>query len=164
MKVELQTEHHWLQKLVGEWKFHSECPTAPGEPPCTSEGTDSVRSIGGAWILAEGRGPMPGGGDANWILTLGFDPQKKRFVGTWIGSMMTHLWVYDGELNAAGTTLTLNAQGPKMTAEGLGEGTANYREVIEFKGDDHRTFTSFVQGDDGKWMQIMHAEYRRHGK
>ena len=34
------------------------------------------------------------------IMTLGYDPQKKRFVGTLIGSMMTHLWVYDGALDA----------------------------------------------------------------
>ena len=44
---------------------------------------------------------MPGGGTATTMMTLGDDPQKKRFVGTWVGSMMTYLSVYDGELDAA---------------------------------------------------------------
>jgi hypothetical protein len=35
---------------------------------------------------------MPGGGAATMFLTLGYDPQRERYVGTWIGSMMTHLW------------------------------------------------------------------------
>ena len=52
------------------------------------------------------------------IMTLGYDPQKKRFVGTWIGSMMTYLWVYDGELDASGKVLTLNAEGPNMQVAG----------------------------------------------
>ena len=41
---------------------------------------------------------MPDGGPATMIMTLGYDPAKKRFVGTFIGSMMTNLWVYEGEL------------------------------------------------------------------
>ncbi len=29
-------------------------------------------------------------------MTLGYNPDTKRYLGTWIGSMMTHMWVYDG--------------------------------------------------------------------
>jgi len=41
------------------------------------------------------------------MMTLGYDPQKKRYLGTWIGSMMSHLWVYEVELDASGSVLTL---------------------------------------------------------
>lgn len=161
MNPDPQKEHKWLQKLVGEWTFESRCPSQPGQEPYKSEGTETVRSLGGLWVIGDGRGEMPGGGEARMQLTIGYDPQKKRFVGTWIGSMMTNLWVYDGELDAAGKALSLYAEGPKMTPEGLGEGTAKYREVIEFKSDNHRTFTSSMLGDDGKWVEIMTADYRR---
>src|SRR6266542_7081305 len=101
MKTEPQKEHQWLQKLVGEWTFEAEATMGPGKPTERAEGTESVRSLGGLWFLAEGQGEMPGGGAATTLMTLGYDPQKKRYVGAWIGSMMTHLWVYDGELDAA---------------------------------------------------------------
>ncbi|MGH8728980.1 MAG: DUF1579 domain-containing protein, partial [Burkholderiales bacterium] len=114
MKTEPQKEHEWLQKLVGEWTYESDCSMGPGKPNEKFKGTESVRSLGGLWILAEGRGEMPGGGAATMLITLGYDPQRKRYVGTWIGSMMTYLWVYDGGLDAAGKVLTLNAEGPDM--------------------------------------------------
>lgn len=52
--------------------------------------------------MCEGLGEMPGGGIATTMMTLGYDPARKWFVGTFIGSMMTHMWVY------AGTVLTLD--------------------------------------------------------
>ena len=35
------------------------------------------------------------------------------------------------------------------------------RELIEFGTEDHRTFTSHARGADGKWTQIMQADYHR---
>jgi len=158
MKVEPQKEHEWLHKLVGEWTCQAEATMEPGKPPEKSSGTESVRSLGGLWILAEGQGEMPGCGHATMMMTLGYDPQRKRYVGTWIGSMMTHLWVYDGSLDAAERVLTLDAEGPSMAGDGT---IAQYRDVIEFKSDDHRVLTSHMRGNDGTWQAFMTAHYRR---
>jgi hypothetical protein len=158
MTAEPQKEHLWLQKMVGEWTYKSEALMGPDAPPETCDGTESVRTIGGLWILAEGQGEMPGGGPMTSLLTLGYDPEKRRFVGTFIGSMMTCLWVYDGELDEAEKVLTLNAEGPDFTKPGK---TAKYRDVIEFKSDDHRVLSSHALGDDGQWHQFMTANYRR---
>jgi hypothetical protein len=38
---------------------------------------------------------------------------------------------------------------------------AKYKDVIEFKSDDHRVLTSHVLGDDGKWHGFMTAHYQR---
>ncbi len=111
MTAEPQKEHQWLQKLVGEWTYESEMIMAPGEPPEKGTGSESVRALGQLWVLLEGQGDLSGG-DAS-IITLGYDPEKKRFVGTFIGSAMTYLWLYDGELDAAEKVLTLNAEGPE---------------------------------------------------
>jgi hypothetical protein len=91
-------------------------------------------------------------------MTLGYDPVKKRYVGTFIGSMMTHMWVYDGQLDAAGKVLTLDTEGPSFTAEGK---MARYKDVIELKDDNHRTLSSSFLGDDGQWHHFMTANYRR---
>jgi hypothetical protein len=101
---------------------------------------------------------MPGGGKATMMMTLGYDPQKKRYVGTWVGSMMTYLWIYDGSLDADEKVLTLNAEGPNMMIEGK---TAMYKDVIALKSDNHRVLTSHSLGDDGEWHEFMTANYRR---
>jgi Protein of unknown function (DUF1579) len=158
MKTEPQQEHQWLQQLVGEWTYEAEATMEPGQPPSKFTGAERVQSLGGLWILAKGQGEMPGCGAATTVLTLGYDPQQQRYVGTWIGSMMTHLWVYDGALEEAGRVLTLHAEGPHMAAEGK---MARYKDVIEVKSDDHRVLTSHMLGDDGERHRFMVAHYRR---
>jgi hypothetical protein len=158
MNIEPQNEHAWLQKLVGEWTFEGDCSMGPDKPRATFSGTESVRPLGDIWILGEGQGEMPGGGDSTTLLTLGFNPQTKRFVGTWIGSMMTHLWVYDGWLDGAERVLTLESEGPDMAVAGK---MAKYRDVIELESDDHRVLRSQAQGEDGTWHEFMTAHYRR---
>lgn len=157
MQAEPTREHQWLQRLVGEWTSEAETRMGPDEPPSVSAGTESVRSLGGVWVVCEGQAEMPGAGEVTMIMTLGYDPQRQRFVGTWVGSMMTQLWVYDGELDPAGGILTLSSEGPAFT----GEGKANYQDVIEFKNDDHRVMTSRVQRGDGSWQQFMTVNFRR---
>jgi hypothetical protein len=92
------------------------------------------------------------------IITLGYDPVRKRFVGTFLVSMMTHLWLYDGELDASAKVLTLDAEGPSCIAEGK---TAKYKDAFEILSDDHRVLTSRFLGEDGQWHQFMTAHYRR---
>jgi uncharacterized protein DUF1579 len=159
MQAEPEKEHQWLQQLVGEWTMEGEAIMGPDQPPQKFEGTESVRPVGGLWILGEGKGQVPDGTPSTSIMTLGYDSQKKRFVGTFITSMMSHLWIYDdGELDEAARKLTLNAEGPGMSGDGS---MAKYKDVIELKSDDHRVLSSHYLGDDGNWHHFMTAHYRR---
>ncbi len=133
-----QQEHQWLQKLVGEWTYETEAAMGADQTPMMSAGTESVRSLGGLWVMAEGQGEMPDGSPATTVMTLGYDPAKKKFVGTFVGSMMTHLWVYEGELDEGRKVLTLDAEGPSFTDPNK---TAKYKDTIEIKSDDHRVLT-----------------------
>lgn len=157
MHTDPQKEHQWLRKFLGDWTIEMDCGDNNGQPS-TSTGSESVRMMGDLWIVFEGQCVMPDGKPGTTMMTLGFDPAKKRFVGTWQGSMMANLWVYEGELDAAGTTLTLNTEGPNMAAPGT---TAKYKDVLEFKTDSHRVLRSHMQGEDGKWQQFMTAHFRR---
>ena len=158
MHAEPTSEHHWLEKLVGDWTSEMEATMAPDQPPMKSSGTESVRSLGGLWTLGEGRGEMPDGKPALTLMTLGYDPAKKRFVGTFIGSMMTHLWQYEGTLDAARRVLTLDTEGPSFSG---GPDLVRYKDVIEFVDDDHRTLSSSVEGPDGKFTKFMTVHYHR---
>jgi hypothetical protein len=157
MQPEPQSEHRWLEKLVGHWTFENEAVMAPGEAPVKFTGTEVVRSLGGLWTIGEGQGEGPGGGLHKSIMTLGYDPAKKRFVGTFIGSMMTHLWLYEGALDSAGRVLTLDSDGPNFS----GDGIARYQDLIEFVDDNHRILGSRVQQSDGTWNHFMTAHYYR---
>lgn len=45
------------------------------------------------------------------IMTIGYDPHRQRFVGTFVASMMTHLWMYEGALDDGERVLTLETEG-----------------------------------------------------
>ena len=158
MQVEPQKEHHWLQKLVGEWTYESEVKMGPDQSSKTFSGTETVRSLNGLWVIAEARGEMPCLEFAETVMTLGYDPQKQRYIGTWIGSMMTYLWQYDGELDSAEQALTLHSTGPDMSDETK---MTQYRDVIELKGDNQRVMASYTLSDDGQWTPFMTTTYSR---
>jgi hypothetical protein len=156
LDAEPQAEHAWLHRLEGDWVSEAAC-VLPGQPPATFRGTESVRRLGELWILAEGEGDMPESGTMQTLLTLGYDPARQRYVGTFIGSMMTHLWRYEG--TRAGDVLTLDTEGPDVM---VNDGSmARFQDIIELVDADHRTMTSRMLGKDGEWRQFMTARYRR---
>ncbi len=153
-----QAEHQWLHKLVGDWTMKMEATCGPDEPPTKLTGKELVRSLGGLWTIGEGEGEMPGGGKSSSIMTLGYDPSQQRFVGTFVAGVMTFLWKYSGTLDATQRILTLDTEGPSFAGDGT---MVNYKDIIEFIDDDHRTLTSQSQNADGSWTQFMTAHYHR---
>lgn len=156
MHAQVQKEHQWLNKLAGEWTFESESTMGPDQPPMKTTGTEVVRSLGELWTLAEAESAAA---DGSWksIMTLGFDPAARRFVGTFVATMMTHLWTYNGSLDEAERVLTLDTIGPNFMDGSMAE----YQDIIEILSDDHRTLSSQILGEDGQWHPIMKAHYRR---
>lgn len=154
-------DHEWLKQLVGEWDVQFKMYMQPDQPPMEAAGTDSVRTLGDQWIIAETKTTMMGV-PYNGILTLGYSPLKEHFIGTWIDSFGGCLWVYKGTLNDAGDTLTLETEGPSLL-EGPAK-TARYKEVIQITGKDTRTFNSTMETPDGTWMKVVTIEHRRKGQ
>lgn len=155
MHVELTKEHHWLDQMVGEWSCEMEAAMSPGGPTEAHQSRERVRSLGGAWVLCEGE--MGSDGSHQTLMTLGYDPAKGRFVGSFIGSMMTNQWIYEGELDESGNALVLSTHGPSVE----GGGTTDYRDTVEIRGPDHRVLTSTYRRADGEWTLFMTAHYRR---
>lgn len=157
MQQEALKEHAWLRQLVGEWTYEGECVMGPDQPPTSVAGQETVRALGDLWVLCEMTSPMPDGGIAHNVMTLGFDPQKGRFVGSFISSAMTLLWIYEGTLDESGTVLTLEADGPSFS----GEGTLTYQDIVEIRPNGERRLSSRVPGPDGEWLTFMTTRYNR---
>lgn len=153
-------EHEFFTPLLGEWSMEHTCDMGPGQPPNVSRGKMTGRSLEGLWTLLESVGEMPGGGVGYSLFTLGYDPARQAYVGTFIGSMMTHLWIYEGSVNEAKNILTLNVEGPSFT----GEGMTNYQDIIEIVDKDHWILRSRMQDKNtGEWKDFMEGHHYRVG-
>ena len=158
MEAKAQQEHIWLQQMLGDWTMEGECDLGPDQPASQTTGTEHVRDLGELWVVCEGHGEMPGGGMAEMLMTLGYDADKKKFVGSWAGSMMTGMFFYEGQLDAAKKVLALDTEGPSFTGDGT---TAKYQDVITINSKDERTLHSQTLQADGSWKRFMTATYRR---
>jgi hypothetical protein len=152
----------WHQQLVGDWEIAG--MKMDGSEISISEatdaepiGTEKFESFGETWVTAEGE-LQAGGVPMKYKMTVGYDPAKKKFVGSWICNQMPDLWVYEGTVDEAGTTLSLDAEGPNPMAGGK---LAKFRDSIEMKDKDNRIHRSMIQGEDGKWTTFATAHYRR---
>src|SRR5262245_20529563 len=94
-----QAEHEWLAPLEGDWTVESECVMGPDQPPMKTTGKVQGRTLGGLWILLETEGDNPEGGKWRSVMTVGYDPVAQKYVGSFVGSMMANLWVYEGTLD-----------------------------------------------------------------
>jgi len=154
---EPQTEHEWLQQFLGEWESESEVIDKEGQPSMQCKGTMKYRAIGGLWVVADVKSEI-GGFSVTAIQTIGYDSKEKKYIGTWVDSVMNHLWKYEGSVDKSGKILTLEAEGPDFDNPGK---TARYRDVYEFKSKDLIELSSQAQGPDGKWVNFMKGNARR---
>jgi Protein of unknown function (DUF1579) len=157
MHIKPQAEHQWLNQFLGEWSSETEYRMGADQSLSKSKGSEVVRSLGGIWIVAEGAGEMPDGEMGKTVVTLGYDPKSDRYVGTFVGGMMTHLWIYNGSLDAAGKVLTLDTEGPNFAENAM----TKYQDIIEFVSPDHRMMTSKILEENGNWLEFMTAHYLR---
>jgi hypothetical protein len=152
-----QKEHVWLAQLAGDWTASMECSMGPDQPPMKSEATQTSKMLGDRWLVAKAEGDM-GGQKMTSVLTIGYDPTKKKYVGTFISSCGNELWTYEGTVSPDGKKLVLDTEGPNMMTPGQ---TSKYQEAIEIKDQDHYVFTSAIEGADGKFVEFMKADYTR---
>lgn len=153
--AEASDEHRWLQQFVGDWTFEGECTTPEGSSK--QVGKQSIRMLGDLWAIGESEtqmDPEP----MKSIITLGYDQARGKFVGSFIATMMTSFWVYEGTLDAAKKKLPLSSQGPRFDGK---PGMGQYVDEIELVSQDEYIFRGRLQGDDGKWIEFMTSRYTR---
>jgi hypothetical protein len=147
-------EHQKLMAGVGTWDAVVEMMGEDGKPT-TNKGVSEITSIGGFWLVDDFKssmGDVPFHGHG----TMGYDPAKGKYVGTWIDSWSTSVMVMEGTYDAAKKAMTMSGMGQGMDGKPV-----MHRMVTTEKDANTRVFEMFVPGPDGKEMKVMTITYTR---
>jgi Protein of unknown function (DUF1579) len=145
--------HEWLLQFVGEWESEADSGK-PGQPKVT----EKAHMLGGLWLVSETKVQFADKPPMLGMLTIGYDPEKKKYVGTWIDSMTSYLWKYEGTVDSNGKALTLATEGPNPMAPGK---LFAFQDVHEFTDSGHKVMTSSMRDANGKWHPFQVVKFRR---
>ncbi|MCK5944251.1 MAG: DUF1579 domain-containing protein [Planctomycetes bacterium] len=149
-------QHKMLAEQVGIWDAKMDMIDFTTGQPAQSKGT-SVRKmpLGEFWLLDHFEADMMGMPFKGMGVT-GYDPEKKKMVGTWIDSMTPSLMVIEGNWDKAGKVLTMSGQGVGMDGK-----PAKTTLITTVHGKDKHVFEMFTEMPDGKDVKLMTITYTR---
>ncbi|QDT01297.1 DUF1579 domain-containing protein [Adhaeretor mobilis] len=154
-------EHKNLAAEVGVWDANLQMWMAPDAPPMPSKGVETNKMMGDFWIISEFKSDM-GGMTFTGHGQHGYDPAKKKYVGTWIDSMSPYLSTQEGEFDAKSNTLTLLATGRNMMTGEIEKS----KMVSKYIDENTKVFEIYmpVEGEEGKWWKSLQIDYKRRAK
>ena len=141
-------EQEKLKAFVGDW----DCVVKFGN--MEMKGTETYTlGFGGFWLTGTFKSDGPEKFEGRG--TIGYDPNKKKYVSTWIDSMDASMMISEGDFDKDSKTYT-------EVGDGVGEDgkPQKYKSVVEFKDKDELVMTMYTV-KDGKEQQIMTMTYKR---
>jgi hypothetical protein len=153
-------EHKILAADEGTWDAAIKSyPNGPDSEPMAAKGVE-VNTVlpGGLWISSTFQADF-GGMAFEGRGQFGYDPNKKKYVGTWIDSTSAALTVLEGSYDAKTKTLTYKGDGVCPI-----DGTkVAQRMVTTTKADGTREFVLYVTGTQtgGKEARVMQIAYTK---
>lgn len=151
-------EHKILASEEGTWDATIKSYMGgPDAEPAVSKGTEVNKVMtGGLWVLSKFEGDF-GGMKFEGHGQFGYDPLKKKYVGTWIDSLSPTLSVLEGEYDPKTKTMTYKGEG--VAPEGI---KFTQRMVTTTKDDGSRVFTLYMKldgsKDEARFMEITYRE------
>jgi hypothetical protein len=149
--------HKLLQLDEGEWDAEMSLFLQPGAPPLVSQCSETNELLpGGLWVISRFEGNIAGA-PFSGVGMNGYDPVKKKYVGSWVDSMTPHMMTYEGDYDEASKTLTTAAQGRDPQS---GE-VVVYKQIARHVNENTRTFEMHAPGADGEYEKMMEIKYTR---
>ncbi len=141
-------EHEKLKAFEGDWdavvKFGN----------MEMKGTATYKlGYGGFWLTQHFKSDGPEKFEGRG--TTGYDPNKKKYVSTWIDSESPSMMISEGEFDKDGKTYTEVGDG--VGADGKPQ---KFKSAVELKDKDEMLMTMYAL-KDGKEQQIMTITYKR---
>jgi hypothetical protein len=151
-------EHELLKKDVGVWDAACKFWMIPGQEPVVTQGVETNTMLGGTWLISEFKTDFDGTPFLGHSQS-GYDPVKKKFVGTWVDNMNAHMAVQEGTYDKETKTFTFVSR----VTDAITTKVRISKMVVKHVDDDHRHFESFdkADGDQGDWIKTMEIKYTR---
>ena len=159
MPAKPTAEHKIVTADEGTWDATVKSYNGPDSEPMVSKGVEVNTVVtGGLWLSSVFKADF-GGMAFEGHGQFGYDPTRKKYVGTWIDSMSPSLIVLEGTYNPDTKTMTYTGDGVWPI-----DGTKlTHRMVTTAKSDGSRVFTLYMTGTPtgGKEAKAMQIEYAK---
>lgn len=158
------TEHHEILKRdVGLWDAEVTIwPQGPQAEPVSSTGVETNRLMGdGLWLISNFKGEA-GGQKFEGHGQFGYDPIRRKYVGTWVDSMSPFLNTMEGTYDPSSQTLTMISEGrDPQTGK-----TVKSKSEARYVDEDHRTFSMSMANPakPDEFVKVMQIDYTRRGQ
>jgi hypothetical protein len=148
--------HKLLAKLEGIWTTRSRGWINPDTPPRESFGTCEQKMVlNGHYLRQEYSGDMMGA-PYTGICLMGYNNHTKKYESTWIDSMSTAIYKFEGTASPDGRTIT-----QVCSYDDPVRGHAVWRTVTRIKDDSTLEFEMFITPKGKKEEKMMEVTYTR---
>lgn len=148
--------HKLLASMAGSWNTRNKEWTEPGKPPVESTGScERKMLLGGRYMQEEFTGQMMGEPFTGIGIT-GYDNHERKFVSTWISSMDTGIFIFEGTASADNKTITQHSSYDDPV-----RGPMKYRAVTRIVDDNTQLFEMYGTDKGGKEEKMMETTYTR---
>ena len=152
----LGASHKVLGGMAGKWVTKTKSWMEPGKPPTESTGTCEAKMLlGGRYLQQEYVGDMMGS-TFTGINVIGYDNYTKRYVSTWIDSMSTGIYFFEGTASPDGKVITQESRYDDPV-----QGPAIWRSVSKIVDANTLEYEMYITGKVGKDVKMMEMTLTR---
>ena len=150
--------HKHLETEAGVWDATVKMWHTADADPMESKAVETNEMFGDFWLLSKFETDF-GGMKYTGRMQLGYDPQKKKYVGTWIDTMSPYLQTMEGTYDEKTKTSTMLATGVDMMTGKV----SNSKMVTRIENENEKVFEMFmpVEGKKDEWWKSMEVKYTR---
>ena len=148
--------HKVLANLVGSWTTKTKAWMEPDKPPMEDTGTcEQKMLLDGRYLQQEYKGEMTGS-PFTGINLIGYDNHTKKYVSTWIDSMSTGIYYFEGTASPDGKTIT-----QKSNYDDPVRGPTVWRSVTRIVDDNTLGYEMYLTSKGGKEEKMMEMTVTR---
>jgi hypothetical protein len=148
--------HKQMASMAGTWTTKTKSWMDPSQPPMESTGTCEQKVLlDGRFLQQDCTGDMMGQ-KFTGIGLMGYDNFTKKYKATWMDSMGTGIYVFEGTSSADGKTINMTSNWDDPI-----EGSMKVRTVTKIIDNNTQVFEMYGTGKAGKEIKMMEMTYTR---